>query len=349
MPSPGAGSAGQVEGAANSGPILRVDGVTMRFKVAGNRQLTAVDNVVLEVHAGESVALVGESGSGKSTLARCLVSLLEPTAGVVSLDGRQVSGLRGAARRRVYQDIQLVFQDTNGSLNPRWTVRSILDEPLRAYSDRDPGQRDTRVRELMRQVELDESLLTRRPAELSGGQRQRVGLARALAVEPKVLVLDEPTASLDLSTRGQVLDLIGRIQRETGLACVLISHDLPVVRHIADRVFVMYLGTIVESGPTEEVFRRPVHPYTRALVAAAPVARYRAPRDDYRLRGEIPSAMDLPSGCLLAGRCPSAIPSCFEVRPHLVHIGAIGSGRMAACPVSAAAIASAPVPSAPAR
>lgn len=312
-------------------PVLEVNYLTKTFPIKGRRQtfLTAVEDLNLTIAPGETVALVGESGSGKSTAARCIVQLLDVTDGVVSVNGERISAPARARKEKVHKDIQMVFQDPYASLNPRHTVRRILAEPLTNYFRLTAAARQARVTELLASVELDESLLDRRPRQLSGGQRQRLGIARALAVEPRIIVLDEPTASLDVSTRGQLLALLNRIQRQAKIAFLLISHDLAVVRTVSDRVLVMYLGAILESGPTKSVFDDPRHPYTRALLGAAPTASYRSPRSEWKLHGEIPSPIDRPAGCLVVNRCPVARPECSANRPEL---RLIDERHLTACP-----------------
>lgn len=316
-----------------SDPVLNVVGLRKEFSIRSRGRsviLTAVDGIDFSLSAGETVALVGESGSGKSTVARCLARLIEPTEGAVELDGLVLGELTRKQLSRAYKSMQMVFQDPNSSLNPRMRVADILDEPLRLHLAMSSAERRERVAELVREVGLDTDHLRRFPRELSGGQRQRVGIARALAVDPKLIILDEPTSSLDVSVRGQVLALLQRIQSERNVAYLFITHDLQVVRKIADRVLVMYLGSVVEEGPTAEVFTNPVHPYTRALISAAPVAQFGAARDRFLLHGEIPSPVDLPSGCRLVGRCPLALPSCSEAVPPLLEVS---SRHTAACPV----------------
>jgi oligopeptide/dipeptide ABC transporter ATP-binding protein len=315
-----------------SHPVLHVVGLTKTFTIRSRGRsaaLTAVDDVSLSLAEGETVALVGESGSGKSTVARCLTRLVEPTAGSVQLDGRTLRGLTWKQMSRAYKDMQMVFQDPNSSLNPRMRIADVLDEPLRLHTDLSAAQRRERVVQLIQEVGLGEEHLRRYPRELSGGQRQRVGIARALAVDPKVIILDEPTSSLDVSVRGQILALLARIQAERKVAYLFITHDLQVVRKIADRVLVMYLGSVVEQGPTADVFDHPVHPYTRALLSAAPVAEFGRPRTRFHLQGEIPSPVDLPPGCRLAGRCPMTRPECTTAVPPLLPVS---DDHSAACP-----------------
>jgi oligopeptide/dipeptide ABC transporter ATP-binding protein len=315
-------------------PVLQVTGLRKRFSIRHGRRdtwLTAIDGVDLDLYRGETVALVGESGSGKSTLARCVARLVEPTSGEITLDGRSLTALPRRSLWTAYRDLQMVFQDPNSSLNPRRTVRATLDEPLRLHSTLTADARAHRVLELLGDVGLDPALADRYPAQLSGGQRQRVGIARALAVEPQVVLLDEPTASLDVSVRQQVLDVLARVQREHDLAYLFISHDLEVVRRVADRVLVMYLGAIVEQGPTADIFDKPTHPYTKALLSSATVAEYGRIRQRFRLRGEAPSPVNLPSGCRLSTRCPLATPDCSHHAPPLIQVT---PGHLAACPIT---------------
>ena len=314
-------------------PVLDVQDLRKEFAVRGagrERTLTAVDGVTFTVRPGETVAIVGESGSGKSTIARCITRITDPTSGDVVVDGRSIVGTLRRNLPAVYRTLQMVFQDPNSSLDPRRSVRATLDEPLRLHTKLSRAERNVRIRELLSDVELPEALIDRLPRQLSGGQRQRLGIARALAVDPKVILLDEPTASLDVSVRGQIIQLLERLQAEKNLAYVFISHDLGVVRRISDRVLVMYLGAIVEEGPTAEVFDHPVHPYTRSLLSAAPVVEPGRVRTRTKLAGEIPSPIDLPPGCRLVGRCPLAQPACATTRPPLLTVS--GSHR-AACPV----------------
>jgi peptide/nickel transport system ATP-binding protein/oligopeptide transport system ATP-binding protein len=316
-----------------SDAILIVSQLRKEYRIGSRtsaKRLTAVDGIGFEVRRGETVALVGESGSGKSTVARCVTRLVEPTSGEVWLDGVTVTSMRRTQLAMAYGDIQMVFQDPSSSLNPRMTVRATLDEPLRLHSNQSRSERERRIIGLLESVKLSEDFLDRFPWQLSGGQRQRIGIARALAVDPKIILLDEPTASLDVSVRGQVIELLAEIQREKGLAYLFISHDLGVVQKIADRVLVMYLGGIVESGPTAEVFGNPTHPYTRALLSAAPVAEYGRIKHRFILKGEIPSPVDLPPGCRLAGRCPLVMPECMGAVPPLLSVSA---SHFAACPV----------------
>ncbi|WP_345375377.1 ABC transporter ATP-binding protein [Frondihabitans cladoniiphilus] len=314
---------------------LEVSELRKEYRVRGagrHVSLTAVDDVSFSIRPGETLALVGESGSGKSTIARCITRLVEPTAGSIEVDGKAITGLSARRLPAAYADLQMVFQDPTSSLDPRMTVAATLDEPLRLHTRLTKDERRARVAQLLADVELNDSFLERRPRQLSGGQRQRLSIARALAAEPKVILLDEPTASLDVSVRGQIIRLLKRLQREHGLAYLFISHDLGVVRQMSDRVMVMYLGGIVEQGPTEEVFENPIHPYTKALLSAAPVVEYGRRHERLRLAGEIPSPMRIPAGCRLVGRCPIAEEACALARPDLA---LVSDTHAVACPVSA--------------
>jgi peptide/nickel transport system ATP-binding protein len=318
-------------------PKLAVSGLVKRFQVGDGfrrQTLTAVDSIDFELHAGETVALIGESGSGKSTVARCVARLVEPDAGEVVLDGQKLTSLPRRRLWTAYRHLQMVFQDPASSLNPRMTVRAAIDEPLRLHSTLDSAKRAAKVAELLDQVGLARELAGRYPRQLSGGECQRVAIARALAVEPSVLLLDEPTASLDVSVRRHILELLLRIQRERGLGYLFISHDLGTVRSVADRVLVIYLGAIVEQGSVAEIFGRPTHPYTRALLSAETVAEFgRVKPARFRLNGEITSALHHGSGCRLAPRCPLSRPSCVTTAPAPT---ALSPTHAVACPVTTA-------------
>jgi oligopeptide/dipeptide ABC transporter ATP-binding protein len=292
-------------------------------------QIRAVDGVSLRLGRGETLGIVGESGCGKSTLARMLTAHERPTSGVVNVLGRPINRLRGRALRHARRDIQLVFQDPYASLDPRMTVGDLVREPLQVHPGLVPkGAREGRVRELFEVVGLNPDHVHRYPHQLSGGQRQRVGIARALALRPEVLVCDEAVSALDVSVQAQILNLLERLREEFRLAYVFISHDLGVVRHIADRVAVMYLGKVVEAGTEEEVYGRALHPYTQALLSAAPVPD-RSTRRDRRmplLDGEPPSPIDPPPGCAFHPRCWKAEPGCSDRRPEL-----IDRGHLVAC------------------
>lgn len=306
--------------------LLEVDELTKTFHVprsaSGNNELRALDGVSLHVKRGETLGIVGESGCGKSTLARTLLLLEQPDDGEVRFDGVDPFGLKGkqllAWRRRV----QMVFQDPFASLNSRMTAGEIVAEPWTVHRDLYPTAkaRTSRVAELLELVGLRASDAGKSPQEFSGGQRQRIGIARALALDPDVIVLDEPVSALDLSVQAQVLNLLGDLQTRLGVAYVIISHDLSVVRHVSDRVAVMYLGRIIETGSTEDVFDRPLHPYTAALMSASPRLDVTTKEREGRiiLRGEIPSPLDPPSGCRFRTRCWKATDACAEAAPPTV-------------------------------
>ncbi len=286
-------------------------------KSAGSVQ--AVDRVSFRLAQGETLALVGESGCGKTTVARMLGGLEQPSAGRVVLNGQAVDYNSLDGRQTLQQSAQMVFQDPYATLNPRMTVGQSVQEPLvvRKYQ----GDRKGRVRQLFEAVSLSEEMIERYPHQFSGGQRQRVGIARALASEPSILLCDEPTSALDVSVQGQVLNLLKELQQQVGVSYLFISHNLSVVWHISQQVAVMYLGQIVEAGSREEVFLRPAHPYTKALLAASPKVGPVSRLDNIKLQGEVPSAITLPSGCRFHPRCPMAKPICSEQEPCAKNVG----------------------------
>ena len=309
-------------------PLLRVQGLTKHFPVRGG-PLRAVDGLDFEVRAGETLGLVGESGCGKTTTGRLLVRLLEPTGGRIEFAGRDITHAGRRALRPLRPQMQIIFQDPYAALNPRHTVGQIIEMPLRVNGIIPPGGRRARVRELMELVGLNPEHYNRYPHEFSGGQRQRVGIARALAPAPRLVVADEPVSALDVSIQAQVVNLLRRLQRELRLAFVLIAHDLAVVRHFCQRIAVMYLGRIVEIGDRDDIYRRPQHPYTRALLSAVPdVARLgRAGR--LRLAGDLPSPLDPPSGCRFRTRCPGSREQCAVQEPVLIRRD--GGNQATAC------------------
>lgn len=330
--------AAQAEGrpaASLAGPLVTAREVSKTYPLGGTwsrsgRVVRAVDDVSFEIARGETLALVGESGSGKTTMGRVLLRLVEPTAGRITFDGCDVLALRPAALRRLRRRMQLVFQDSYASLNPRLTAGAIVREGLTVHHLAAGAAADARVRQLLEEVGLRPEFARRLPHEFSGGQRQRIGIARALAVEPEFLVCDEPVSALDVSIQAQVLNLLRDLQRDRGLTYLLIAHDLAVVAHMATRVAVMYLGRIVELGPAAAVYGTPRMPYTRALLAAAPVPDPTVRRPPVVLEGELPAAGAPRRGCALYPRCPHPAKdaACTEVRPLLEEKA---PGHWAAC------------------
>ena len=316
--------------------VLRVEGLTKHFPIKQGvlrrtrGQVQAVDDVSFAVSAGETLGLVGESGCGKTTTSRMIVRLIEPTAGQVFLRGENITGLKGDALRQVRRELQIVFQDPYSSLSPRMTVHDLVAEPLRIQGLYKDGGRD-RVAELLETVGLQPEHANRYAHEFSGGQRQRIGIARALALGPSILVLDEPVSALDVSIRAQVINQLSALQDELGLAYVFVSHDLSVVRHVCDRVAVMYLGKIVELASTKDLFERPAHPYTQALLSAIPIPdpEQAGKRERVVLTGDVPSASNPPSGCRFRTRCWKAQEICAVEEPPLLPQG--GDAHVAAC------------------
>ena len=322
--------------AAPAQPLVQVRDLKMYFPIYSGvlRRKTgdvkAVDGISFDIFKGETLGLVGESGCGKSTVGRALLRLYEPTAGSVSIGGTNVLSLGDEALRKTRPQMQMVFQDPQASLNPRMPVAAIIGEPLREHTDWDGQKILARVYELMDAVGLNRKFANRYPHEFSGGQRQRIGIARALALKPKFIVCDEPIAALDVSIQAQVVNLLEDLQDEFGLTYLFISHDLSMVRHIADRVAVMYLGRIAELSPRDGLYARPLHPYAEALLSAVPEPDPALARSRQRiiLKGDVPSPANPPKGCNFCTRCPKVMDICRQVKPDLAEVE---PGRLVAC------------------
>lgn len=284
------------------------------------RYLRAVDGVSFDIRASETLGLVGESGCGKSTIAKLIVRLLEPTGGKILLDGRDLWELPSREVKEAQQRIQIILQKPFASLDPRWSIERSIREPLVTHDTISRNHLEEKVTELLRAVGLDPSYRNQYPHQFSGGQIQRIALARALAVEPDILVADEPVSSLDVSVQAQILNLMKDLQDEFGLSILFISHDLGVVRYLSDRVGVMYLGKLVELGPSGKIFAQPAHPYSKALISAIPSPSLREKRETIILEGSVPSPLNPPSGCRFCTRCPSAMEVCSEVEPQMISI-----------------------------
>ena len=312
--------------------VIHIEHLVKEFPVRGAADgtvLMALDDVNLSVERGEILGIMGESGCGKSTLAKVLLRLEAPTSGRVLVDSEDISQLDKSQARAYPRKVQMVFQDPYAALAPRMSVGTAIEEPLRIHHVGDKEERRRRVQELLALVGLDAGLANRYPHQLSGGQRQRVNIARALALNPDVLVLDEPVSALDVSIQAQVLNLLRDVHQRLGVTYLFISHDLRVVRYLCDRVGVMYLGSLVEDGPSEEVFSAPMHPYTLALLHSIPDHQEsESDKISFRLKGEVPNPIDRPTGCSFHPRCPIAKPICSEVRPLL---RSVGEKRLVAC------------------
>jgi len=318
-------------------PLLEVSDLVVRFRTMGmvkalvrgvrDPYLDAVLNVSFRQEQGETFGLVGESGSGKTTLGRAIIGLVRASKGSIRFGGQELTRLSNRAYKRYRRDIAMMFQDPVASLSPRLTVRSLLMEPFRIHgmTDRDLT---AEARRLLNMVGLNDSFFGRFPHEMSGGQARRVGVARALSLSPKLIIADEPTAGLDVSVQGEILNLMGRLQKELGLSYLIITHNLPVVRHVSDRLAIMYLGRFVEQGRTEEIFRHPLHPYTKALISAVPEPDPDKRRDIVKLEGEVPSLANRPTGCEFHTRCPFAQARCRSEAPAPRELEA---GRIVRC------------------
>ncbi len=323
---------------AGSDVILEVRNLVKHFPVTKGfifqRQVgavKAVDGVSFTIRRGETLGLVGESGCGKTTLGRVILRLMEPTSGEVYFEGRNIFTLTKEELRRLRRNMQIIFQDPYSSLNPRMTVGDIIGEPLEIHNLARGKEKTRRVQELLEVVGLSPYHMNRYPHEFSGGQRQRIGIARALAVNPKLIICDEPVSALDVSIQAQVLNLLEELQKEFGLTYLFIAHDLSVVKHISDRIAVMYLGKIVEIADADELFSNPQHPYTEALLSAVPIPHPGLRRERVILPGDVPSPVNPPSGCRFHTRCLYARPSCRVNEQHLVDV--TGAGHYVACEV----------------
>jgi ABC-type dipeptide/oligopeptide/nickel transport system ATPase component len=323
---------------ATASPIIEVRDLAKHFPVHRGllrrevAQVKAVDGVSFAIAPGETLCLVGESGCGKSTVGKLILRFIEPTGGHVMLNGVDITSLDEAAMRPHRQHAQMVFQDPYASLNPRLRAGAIVGEPLENFGRMSSAERHERVAAVLDRVGLRREAMDRYPFEFSGGQRQRLGIARALVVNPRVIIADEPVSALDVSVQAQVLNLLADLQEEFGLAYLFISHDLGVVEHVGHRVAVMYLGRIVETGPKAAIFERPLHPYTKALIDAAPIPDPRAKRDRLVIEGDVPSPINPPKGCRFHTRCPLAFDRCRSEEPVLIDIE---PGRQVSCHLQA--------------
>ena len=317
-----------------SAPLLEVSNLAMHFPVREGLLLRAkafnraVDGVSFSIGPGETLGLVGESGCGKSTLGRCVARLYQPTGGSIRFNGQDITTMPARTLRPLRQDIQMIFQDPMESLNSRHTVGDILEEPFIVQKIGDRLWRQKRVAELLNTVGLPARSASRYPFEFSGGQRQRIGIARAIALNPKLVICDEPVSALDVSIQSQILNLLVDLQREFNLSYLFIAHDLAVVKHVSDRVAIMYLGKIVETAASETIYHQARHPYTQSLIAAIPVPDPHRSVERQVLRGDVPSPINPPSGCSFHPRCPVAEPRCAEQAPELIDVGA---GQFGAC------------------
>jgi len=309
--------------------LVSVRGLIKHFPVEGTDDVVrAVDGVSFHIYSGETLGLVGESGCGKSTVGRCLLRLIEPTAGEVNFLGRDVLSLDRKELRELRREMQIIFQDPYASLNPRMKIGDIVGEPLVIHKQGSSSERRERVAELLRRVGLDPDYMNRYAHEFSGGQRQRIGVARTLALNPKLIVADEPVSALDVSVQAQVVNLLQELQEEFKLTYLFISHGLAVVEHISDRVAVMYLGRIVEIATAADLYANPLHPYTQALLSAIPIPDPQQKRKRIILQGDVPTPINPPSGCRFRTRCPIAIEECAHIDPELREVG---SGHHVAC------------------
>lgn len=311
-------------------PLLRVTNLSKYFRVSSKETLKAVDGVSFEIYPGETVGLVGESGCGKSTTGRCLVRLYEPTSGNIFYNGEDIFKYDGAKKKDFCREVQMIFQNPYSSLNQKMTVKEIVGEGIKLHQHLSDSGVDKKVQDLLEKVGLNKDHMSRFPHEFSGGQRQRIGIARALSVDPKFIVCDEPISALDVSIQAQVLNMLKHLQQEMGLTYLFVAHDLSVIKFISDRVIVMYLGTIVEYSNADVLFSNPMHPYTKVLLSSIPEADPRIAKKQKRLeiKGEIPSPINPKDCCRFVERCPNAMSICHEKMPALKDMG---DGHMVAC------------------
>ena len=315
--------------------LLRVTGLTKHFPAKGDGSTVfAVNDVSLTLRRGETLGIVGESGCGKSTLARLILRLIEPTAGAIAFEGEDLLAFGPGALRGQRRDMQLIYQDPYASLDPRLTVGAVIGEPLAIHRVGDRRERRARVAELLETVGLQVDAMARYPHEFSGGQRQRIGIARAIALQPKLIIADEPVSALDVSIQSQILELLRDLKQRLSLSYIFISHDLAVIEHVSDRVAVMYLGRIVETADTDTLYRAPAHPYTEALIAAVPQADPDRQRERVVLAGDIPNPEDPPAGCAFHPRCPKVFGRCHHEQPAARPIGG-DPDRQVACHLGA--------------
>jgi oligopeptide/dipeptide ABC transporter ATP-binding protein len=312
----------RIEAKSDITPLLEINNLVKHFPIKGRlfeskSYVKAVNNISFHINVGETYGLVGESGCGKSTTGRLVLRMIDPTLGNVLYNGKDITLYSGEQLRQIRKDLQIVFQDPYSSLNPRTQIGKAIQEPMNIFNIGDVKERKERVYELLKMVGLQKDHYNRYPHEFSGGQRQRIVLARALAVNPKFIVCDETVSALDVSIKSQIINLLEQFQEDFNLTYLFIAHDLSVVRHTSDRIGVMYLGHIVEEAPTESLFSQPLHPYSKALLSAVPIPNPKLKRERIILTGDVPSPINLPSGCVFHSRCPVAIPICKEIVPAI--------------------------------
>lgn len=299
----------------SSSPLIQIKNLKKYFTV-GDNKLKAVDGLNMDIYPGETVGLVGESGCGKSTAGRTIIRLYEPTSGEVLYNGKNIYQNNDREMSKLRREIQMIFQDPYASLNPRMTVEEVIGEPFAIHGSLSGKKKRERIKELLRLVGLNADHISRFPHEFSGGQRQRIGIARALALDPKFIVCDEPISALDVSIQAQVVNLLKDLQRKMGLTYLFIAHDLSMVKYISDRILVMYLGKMFELADSEQLYDDPLHPYTKALLSSVPIPDPEVKRERIILKGDVPSPIDPPSGCVFRTRCPAAMDVCAKIEPE---------------------------------